>query len=91
MAKQPNIAASIRARLLNIARQEGRDLDQLVLLYMQERLLYRLSISKHSEHFVLKGGLFLYNVAGLKSRPTKDIDFLAKKTSSLLIRPFFSI
>jgi lipocalin len=42
MARQPNIAASVRARLLNIARQEGRDLDQLVLLYMQERLLYRL-------------------------------------------------
>jgi predicted nucleotidyltransferase component of viral defense system len=82
MAKQPNIVASIRARLLNIARQEGRDLDQLVLLYMQERLLYRLSISKYSEHFVLKGGLFLYNIAGLKSRPTKDIDFLAKKITN---------
>jgi predicted nucleotidyltransferase component of viral defense system len=82
MAKQPNIVASIRARLLNIARQEGRDLDQLVLLYMQERLLYRLSISKYSEHFVLKGGLFLYNIAGLKSRPTKDIDFLAQKITN---------
>jgi hypothetical protein len=32
--------------------------------------------------FLLKGGLFLYNVAGLKSRPTKDIDFLAKKITN---------
>lgn len=79
MTRQPNIATSVRSRLLNIARKEGRDLDQLVLLYMQERLLYRLSISKYCDHFVLKGGLFLYNIAGLKSRPTKDIDFLAKK------------
>lgn len=45
MTRQPNIATSVRSRLLNIARKEGRDLDQLVLLYMQERLLYRLSIS----------------------------------------------
>ncbi len=44
-----NIAASVRARLLNITRAEGLNFDLVLLLYMQERLLYRLSISDYKE------------------------------------------
>ena len=75
-------ATSIRQQLYNIAKREGRNLDQLVLLYMQERLLFRMSSTKYSENFILKGGLFLYTVFGIKNRPTKDIDFLAKCLSN---------
>jgi hypothetical protein len=35
-----NIAASVRARLLNIAKKSGRDFDAVMLQYMQERFLY---------------------------------------------------
>jgi len=45
---------------------------------MQERLLYRLSVSKYSGRFVLKGGLLLYGIHRLAIRPTVDIDFLAR-------------
>ena len=79
MKEVKNKPVSIRQKLYNIAKREGRSLDQIVLLYMQERLIYRLSITKYVEHFILKGGLFLYNVVGIKERPTKDMDFLAKR------------
>jgi predicted nucleotidyltransferase component of viral defense system len=74
-----NKPASVKAKLLNLAKSQGIDFDALLLRYMQERFLYRLSVSKHSGHFVLKGGLLLicHNVP--HSRPTIDIDFLAQR------------
>jgi len=41
-----NKPASIRAKLMNIARAEEIDFDALLLRYFQERFLYRLAISK---------------------------------------------
>ncbi|WP_157081189.1 hypothetical protein [Novosphingobium naphthalenivorans] len=48
MADGPkNIAASIKARLLNLAREEGRTLDILLVRFALERLLLRLSKSEY--------------------------------------------
>lgn len=49
-----NIVASVQARLKNIARQEGQSFDLILLLYFQERFLYRLSVSAYADKFVLK-------------------------------------
>ncbi|GAG79282.1 unnamed protein product, partial [marine sediment metagenome] len=72
-----NKPASIRAKLINIARTEGIDFDALLLRYFQERFLYRLAISEFSDNFILKGGLLLIYFQIPGTRPTKDIDFLA--------------
>lgn len=57
MAKAPsNMAKSVKDRLLNIARQECRVFDVVLVRFALERLLYRLSVSKHRDRFVLKGG-----------------------------------
>ena len=74
-----NKTASIRAKLTNIARAEKIDFDFLLLRYFQERFLYRLAISEFSDRFILKGGLLLICLKMPRSRPTKDIDFLAKE------------
>ena len=42
-----------------MVRAKGLSFDLILLLYMQERLLYRLSISNYKERFVLKGGLII--------------------------------
>jgi hypothetical protein len=55
-----NMAASVRARLASIAKMEQRPFDSVLLLYMQERLLHRLSVSKYVDHFILKGGLLMF-------------------------------
>jgi len=59
-----NIAASKRAKLEAMARAQGRSTELLFLLYMEERLLYRISQTSLSDKFVLKGGLLLYSLFG---------------------------
>jgi hypothetical protein len=52
-----NVAASIHARLLQLARQSEHDFNALLVRFASERLLYRLSTSRHADRFVLKGAL----------------------------------
>lgn len=71
-----NMEASIRDRLLNIAKKSNRDFNAVLLQYFQERFLYRLSISPYDNNLILKGALlFMVNKIPME-RPTKDIDFL---------------
>ncbi|MCK6105623.1 nucleotidyl transferase AbiEii/AbiGii toxin family protein [Brevundimonas sp. EYE_349] len=77
MAKTPtNMAKSVKDRLLNIARQEGRVFDVLLVRFALERLLYRLSVSEHRERFVLKGGMLVTVWVEDDNRVTRDADFL---------------
>ncbi|MDP2887646.1 MAG: nucleotidyl transferase AbiEii/AbiGii toxin family protein [Bacteroidota bacterium] len=77
-----NRAASIRARLLNLAKKEGIDFQLILIRYLHERLIYRISVSAYSEKFILKGGAFIYVLQGVKSRPTIDIDLLGTQISN---------
>ena len=75
-AKQlKNIAASVRDRLLKLSKDSGIDFNRILLLYTQERFLFRLTHSKYKDNFILKGGIFLYGVYQQKARPTKDMIF----------------
>ncbi len=53
----PNVAASVRARLLNVAKAQGADFNQVLVRFALERILYRLTQSQHADRFVLKGAL----------------------------------
>jgi len=50
-----NMAASVRARLTQLAARRGFDFQQVLTSYAIERLLFRLSVSQHAGSFVLKG------------------------------------
>jgi predicted nucleotidyltransferase component of viral defense system len=76
MTAKANIAASIRQRLLNLARERREDFQQMLVNYALERLLYRLAQSRHRKRFVLKGALLFRLWFDLTQRPTRDIDFL---------------
>lgn len=73
-----NMSASVRARLLNIARKEGIPFQRILTLYNQEGLLHRIVSTEYKNSVVLKGGLLFYQFRGLIARPTKDIDLLVK-------------
>jgi predicted nucleotidyltransferase component of viral defense system len=77
-----NWAASVRARLLELSKREGRTFQLILTRYFHERLLFRLSRSVYQPHFCLKGGTLLYAWGGLSSRPTKDIDLLGLHLSN---------
>lgn len=71
-----NIGASVRARLLNLAKERNQPFDLLLTRYTLERLLYRLSLSKHRNRFVLKGAMLLTSTMDDPHRPTRDLDLL---------------
>ena len=77
MTKAPkDIAASVRARLLHLAKSRGEDFQLLLTRYANERLLYRLSKSKHAGSFVLKGAALFALWTEKPHRATRDVDLL---------------
>ena len=72
-----DIAASVRARLLNYAREVQEDFQMLLNRYARERLLYRLSQSSYRERFVLKGATLFSVWTEKPFRSTRDADFLS--------------
>ena len=73
-----NKGASVKARLLNIAKKENIAFQVLVFRYLHERFLYRLSVSTYKNCFFLKGGALLYVFENALTRPTKDVDLLGQ-------------
>ena len=72
-----NIAASVRQRLLNLARERKEDFGLLLTKYALERLLFRVSQSEHKMAFILKGALLFEFWTEETHRPTRDADFLS--------------
>ena len=84
MAKaSSNIAASIRQKLLNLSRKDGRVFDVVLVTFGLERLIHRLSISPHKDKFVLKGGMLVTLWTADHGRYTRDIDFLGFGVSDM--------
>src|SRR3546814_20597274 len=71
-----NVAASVRARLLNKARAEKLDFNLVLTRYALERMLYRLGISDRRDQFLLKGALLFDLWFDLPHRPTHAHDLL---------------
>jgi predicted nucleotidyltransferase component of viral defense system len=76
MRKSRNVGASVRARLLALAKERHQPFDLLLTRYVLERLLYRLSRSRHRDRFVLKGAILMTAWLDDLHRPTRDLDLL---------------
>ena len=76
MTKSPprDVAASVRARLLRLARERDEDVQLMLTRYANERLLFRLASSRHAQRFVLKGAALFTLWTGRPHRATRDID-----------------
>lgn len=76
-------ADSVKARLKNFAVETGHTFQEALVYYGLERTIYRIAVSKYAEHFVLKGGIFLYAIFDRNyERTTTDIDLLARRISN---------
>lgn len=73
-----DIAASIRQRLYNHARQHGDDFGRVLGRYAIERLLFRLSLTEAAERYVLKGAMLFVTWPEHVFRPTGDLDLLGE-------------
>ena len=77
MAKEiRNIAASVRAKLLQLSKVNGQSFDLVLTRFALERLLFRLGESPHSGRFVLKGAMLFMSWFDDPHRGTSDVDLL---------------
>ena len=73
----PDIAASIKARLLAKAKARQEEFELFLVRYACERFLYRLGASELRTAHVLKGAGLLTTWMDDPYRATRDLDFLA--------------
>ena len=79
-ARRESTAGRAYLDLQALARRTGRPTQELLVLYVLERFLFRLARSAYRDRLVLKGGMLL---ACLDSRrPTADIDLLAQAVAN---------
>ncbi|MEO6194407.1 MAG: nucleotidyl transferase AbiEii/AbiGii toxin family protein [Thermoanaerobaculia bacterium] len=76
--KIQNLPASVRQRLLNLAKQRREDFQFVLTRFTLERLLYRLSASRHADRFLLKGAMLLSVWSEEIYRPTRDLDLAGR-------------
>lgn len=88
-----SLPQSVQARLVKLAHARMVDPNLILVRYASERLLYRLSRSKHAKQFVLKGGMLLVAWLGDMIRPTRDVDLLGfgDLTEESLVRTFAEV
>jgi len=77
MTEIKNLPASIRAKLLALAKANGEDFNRTLVRYGIERFLYRLSLHAHRDRFILKGAMLFITWPEGMHRPTGDLDLLA--------------
>jgi hypothetical protein len=72
----PDVAASVRARLLNQAKRSGEEFERTLVRFAAERLLYRLGASAARDRCLLKGASLLSVWLTDPYRATRDVDLL---------------
>lgn len=73
----PDVAASIKGRLLNRAREKGEEFELFLVRYAVERFLFRLGASALRDRCILKGAGLLTLWMDDPYRATRDVDLLA--------------
>jgi len=77
----PDVAASVRARLLNQAKRSGEEFERTLARFGAERLLYRLGACPARDRCLLKGASLLAVWLPDPYRATRDVDVLASGAS----------
>ena len=64
----------LKDKIRNIAKKKNVDFNTVFRLYMYDRFIERLAISKYKDNFIIKGGFYLSILFGVENRATMDID-----------------
>lgn len=65
---------SLKAKIKNYAIKNNIAAQVVLQNFMFERFLTRLSRSKYSQMFVIKGGMLIASLVGIDTRATMDLD-----------------
>ncbi len=64
----------LKGEIRNIAKKNNLLPQEVLQMFLFERILQRLSVSKYKENFILKGGLLISSMIGITARTTMDMD-----------------
>lgn len=64
----------LKGAIRNIAVQKKLKPQEVLQMFLFERILERLSLSKYRDNFILKGGLLISSMIGVEGRSTLDMD-----------------
>lgn len=67
-------AEQIKGAVKNIAGRMNLKPQEVLQIFMFERLVERLSVSKYKDNIILKGGLLIASIIGIGERTTMDMD-----------------
>ena len=67
-------AEQLKGKIRSHAKKTGLMSQEILQMYMFERVIDRLSHSKYRENFVLKGGFLIASMIGINERTTMDMD-----------------
>ena len=67
-------AEQLKGKIRGYAKKTGLMSQEILQIYMFERVIDRLSHSKYKNNFVLKGGFLIASMIGINERTTMDMD-----------------
>lgn len=68
----------LKDKVRNISKGDNEVAKALIRIFMMERFLERISLSKYKNNFILKGGMLVASIVGVDMRATMDIDTTVK-------------
>ena len=64
----------LKGAIRNIAVSKNLRSQEVLQMFLFERILERLSVSPYRSNFILKGGLLISSMLGISERTTMDMD-----------------
>lgn len=71
----------LKGAIRNLAKKTGIHAQEVLQIFMFERIIERLSVSVYKDSFILKGGLLISAILGVAERTTMDMDTTVKGLS----------
>lgn len=68
----------LKGGIRNIAKEKKLKPQEVLQMFLFERILERISLSKYKDNFILKGGLLISSMIGVEGRSTLDMDTTVK-------------
>ena len=68
----------LKGAIRYIAKKNNLMPQEILQMFLFERILERLSVSKYKNNFILKGGLLISSIIGIAERTTMDMDTTVK-------------
>lgn len=74
-------AENLKIKIKTKAHENNLESQDIMQMYFFEKLLYRISVSKYKNNFILKCGLLLSAIFGDERRTTQDMDTMIKRVT----------